>query len=108
MTIKTPNYQELHDVSRKQQQRSQEFRRKKQQFMLRDNMVLHETVCSGDEKRLIQLMPLVKTRVYDINAPDEDWSSRTALHVAAFKGKKSIPRDIFTHNQTSAIEKIVT
>ena len=41
----------------------------------------------GDDKRLLDLMPLVKKRVYNINAPDEDWCYRSALHVACSNGK---------------------
>lgn len=74
-------------VTVQQQSTTTPFRQKKQSFILRDNIVIHEAVGQGDDKRLMDLMPLVKKRVYNINAPDEDWCSRSPLHIACSNGE---------------------
>eukprot|EP00111_Clytia_hemisphaerica_P014363 TCONS_00042289-protein len=89
-TTLRPSIQQVYNEE--EQQRKQDILNRKQQqqstqkFLLRDHLVLHETVDQQDYQRLAKLMPLVKNRTYNINAPDEDWCCRSPLHVACSNG----------------------
>ena len=91
-TTLRPSIQQIYN--QQEQQRKQDILNRKQQqqstqkFLLRDHLVLHEAVDQQDYQRLAKLMPLVKNRTYNINAPDEDWCFRSPLHVASSNGTR--------------------